>query len=51
MRRDEWRSDSAHGALRLIGSSTFHANHHQDGDVNFGFYTNLWDRLFRTLRI
>ena len=35
--------------IRHISSSTFHARHHQDGDVNFGFYTDLWDRLFRSL--
>lgn len=35
--------------LRHISSSTFHARHHQDGNVNFGFYTDLWDRLFRSL--
>ena len=34
--------------LRSLGSSTFHADHHQDGHVNFGFYTNWWDRLFGT---
>ncbi len=37
--------------VKHLGSSTFHANHHQDAHVNFGFYTDLWDRLFRTLRI
>lgn len=36
--------------LRHVGSSTFHANHHQDGAHNFGFYTDVWDRLFGTLR-
>jgi sterol desaturase/sphingolipid hydroxylase (fatty acid hydroxylase superfamily) len=34
--------------LRHIGSSTFHADHHQDRSVNFGFYTDVWDRLFGT---
>ena len=34
---------------RAIGTSTFHAQHHQEPRSNFGFYTNLWDRLFRTL--
>jgi sterol desaturase/sphingolipid hydroxylase (fatty acid hydroxylase superfamily) len=34
---------------RLLGSSTFHAGHHQREHVNFGFYTTLWDRLFGTL--
>ncbi len=36
--------------LRHLGSSTFHANHHGDRDVNFGFYTDVWDRLFGTRR-
>ena len=36
--------------LRHLGSSTFHADHHGDRDVNFGFYTDVWDRLFRTRR-
>lgn len=35
--------------LRQIGSSSFHARHHQDLSGNFGFYTLLWDRLFGTL--
>jgi sterol desaturase/sphingolipid hydroxylase (fatty acid hydroxylase superfamily) len=35
--------------LRHLGSSTFHANHHQDAHHNFGFYTDVWDRLFGTL--
>lgn len=34
--------------LRNLGSSTFHAGHHQDGRHNFGFYTDVWDRLFNT---
>ncbi len=34
--------------LRHLGSSTFHANHHLDGRHNFGFYTDVWDRLFGT---
>ncbi len=36
--------------LRHIASGSFHAQHHQDLCHNFGFYTLLWDRLFRTLR-
>ena len=36
--------------LRHVGTSTFHAGHHQDGGHNFGFYTLVWDRLFGTLR-
>ena len=37
--------------LKHLGSSTFHANHHGDRDVNFGFYTDVWDRLFKTQRV
>ncbi|MGC4031889.1 MAG: sterol desaturase family protein [Tepidisphaeraceae bacterium] len=36
--------------IKHMGSSTFHADHHQDEHVNFGFYTDIWDRLFRTGR-
>lgn len=32
-----------------LGTSTFHAHHHQRPRTNFGFYTGLWDRLFGTL--
>ncbi len=32
-----------------LAGSTFHARHHHDPDINFGFYTLVWDRLFRTL--
>ena len=35
--------------LRLIGTSTFHAEHHEDHRHNFGFYTLIWDQLFGTL--
>jgi Delta7-sterol 5-desaturase len=35
--------------LRQLGTSTFHAQHHQDVHLNFGFYTLIWDRLFQTL--
>ena len=35
--------------LRHLAMSTFHAQHHQDPRVNFGFYTLFWDRLFGTL--
>ncbi len=36
--------------LRSIGTSTFHAQHHQDVARNFGFYSTIWDQLFRTLK-
>jgi len=35
--------------LRLIGTSTFHAEHHEHPRYNFGFYTLIWDKLFGTL--
>ena len=35
--------------LGHVGTSTFHAGHHQDRRGNFGFYTLIWDRLFGTL--
>jgi sterol desaturase/sphingolipid hydroxylase (fatty acid hydroxylase superfamily) len=35
--------------LRLVGTSTFHAHHHQDPRSNYGFYTTVWDRLLGTL--
>ena len=35
--------------LRLIGTSTFHAEHHEHPKYNFGFYTLFWDKLFGTL--
>lgn len=34
--------------LNMLGTSTFHHDHHEDVAFNFGFYTNLWDRLFGT---
>ena len=35
--------------LRLVGTSTFHAEHHEHPAHNFGFYTLIWDQLFGTL--
>lgn len=32
-----------------LGTSTFHARHHQAPGTNFGFYTTVWDRLFGSL--
>jgi sterol desaturase/sphingolipid hydroxylase (fatty acid hydroxylase superfamily) len=37
-------------ALRYIAGSSFHAQHHQDANHNYGFYTLIWDRLFGTLQ-
>ncbi len=36
--------------LSSVAGSSFHAQHHQDANYNFGFYTLFWDRLFGTLR-
>ena len=35
--------------LKLVGTSTFHAEHHEHPRYNFGFYTLIWDKLFGTL--
>jgi Delta7-sterol 5-desaturase len=35
--------------FKYFATSTFHTQHHQDLKVNYGFYTNVWDRLFGTL--
>jgi Delta7-sterol 5-desaturase len=35
--------------FRLIGTSTFHAEHHEHLRYNFGFYTLFWDQVFGTL--
>lgn len=35
--------------LRYVGTSTFHAEHHEHPAYNFGFYTLYWDKLFGTL--
>lgn len=34
----------------FVGTTRFHNLHHQDETKNFGFYTSIWDRLFRTYR-
>lgn len=36
--------------VRCVTGGSFHARHHQDTAHNYGFYTLIWDRLFRTLR-
>lgn len=36
--------------ISSIAGSSFHAQHHQYPQHNFGFYTLIWDRLFGTLR-
>ncbi|MBV8256018.1 MAG: sterol desaturase family protein [Chitinophaga sp.] len=35
-------------AFQWMGTSSFHHAHHRDINGNFGFYTSIWDRLFRT---
>lgn len=35
--------------LKWIGTSTFHAEHHEHPGYNFGFYTLIWDKLIGTL--
>lgn len=35
--------------VRLLGTSTFHAEHHEHPHYNYGFYTLIWDKLFGTL--
>lgn len=34
----------------FLGTTKFHNQHHLDEQKNFGFYTSIWDRLFRTYR-
>ncbi|HEY9258041.1 sterol desaturase family protein [Chitinophaga sp.] len=34
--------------LKYLGTSTFHHTHHRHEQCNFGFYTSIWDRVFRT---
>jgi Delta7-sterol 5-desaturase len=33
-----------------IGTTTFHQNHHAHQEHNFGFYTLIWDNIFRTTK-
>lgn len=35
--------------LKYLGTSTFHAEHHEHPNYNFGFYTLIWDKTFGTL--
>lgn len=35
--------------IKLLGTSTFHAEHHEHPRFNFGFYTLIWDKIFGTL--
>ncbi len=40
--------ENKYNVLNYLGISSFHQLHHEDINCNFGFYTNLWDRLFGT---
>jgi lathosterol oxidase len=35
-------------AALAIAEPDFHLQHHRDETVNLGFYTTIWDRVFRT---
>jgi len=35
---------------KIFSNNLFHAIHHQNGNYNLGFYTVVWDRLFKTYR-
>lgn len=36
--------------FKYLGTPSFHHRHHLEIDFNFGFYTNIWDRLFKTYK-
>ncbi len=38
----------ARSELMGIGTTQFHNKHHLSENKNFGFYTNIWDRIFNT---
>ena len=44
---DEW---AGRPVVKYIAGGSFHAQHHQDIEHNYGFYTLIWDRIFGTLR-
>lgn len=33
-----------------LGTASFHNEHHLEPQTNFGFYTTIWDRLFKTYK-
>jgi Delta7-sterol 5-desaturase len=35
---------------KYVGTTTFHKNHHTHQTHNFGFYTLIWDNIFRTTK-
>jgi sterol desaturase/sphingolipid hydroxylase (fatty acid hydroxylase superfamily) len=36
--------------FKYLGTSSFHHRHHLDINYNYGFYTNIWDKLFKTYK-
>lgn len=38
------------GWVTWLGTASFHNHHHLTPQVNFGFYTTVWDRLFKTYK-
>jgi sterol desaturase/sphingolipid hydroxylase (fatty acid hydroxylase superfamily) len=36
--------------LRYVSTGLFHVQHHKDLNHNYGFYTAIWDKLFKTLQ-
>lgn len=36
--------------FKYLGTSSFHHQHHLNINHNFGFYTNIWDKLFGTYK-
>ncbi len=36
--------------FNYLGTSSFHHRHHLETDHNFGFYTNIWDKIFKTYK-
>ena len=36
---------------KFFSNNLFHAIHHKTGAYNLGFYTVLWDKLFKTYRV
>jgi lathosterol oxidase len=36
--------------FRYLGTSSFHHDHHLNIHYNYGFYTTIWDRLFKTYK-
>lgn len=34
---------------KWISTTKFHANHHKNESHNFGFYSTIWDKIFKTI--